>query len=88
MKKSTHTKEYRRLREILVDARNHADLSQRGLAAILRVTPSWVAKVESGERRIDVIEMCWYLKACGNDPAEVVPGIVAQLATAQQERLK
>lgn len=68
MKKSTHTREYRALRAELHDARAKAGLSQRDLAARLGVAHSWVAKVESGERRIDLVEFCWFMAACDADP--------------------
>ena len=71
MEKSTHTTEYIALRAELLAARKNAALSQRDLAAVLKVPHSWVAKVESGERRIDFVEFCWFLSACGLDPIAV-----------------
>jgi transcriptional regulator with XRE-family HTH domain len=71
MEKSTHTAEYLALRAELRAAREAAALSQRALAQRLRVPHSWVAKVESGERRIDVVELSWFLAACGSDPVSV-----------------
>lgn len=71
MLKSTHTPEYAALRAELRAAREAAELSQRELAAKLRVPHSWVAKVESGERRIDLIEFFWLLAACGSDPIPI-----------------
>ena len=67
MRKSTHTPEYTALRAQLYKARADAGLSLRDLAARLRVPHSWIAKVESGERRIDLIEYCWVMAACGAD---------------------
>ena len=77
MKKSIHTSEYVALCEELRAARNGAGLSQRALAARLKVSPSWVAKVETGERRIDLVEFRWFLAACGGD-AEAVFGRVGR----------
>lgn len=65
MRKSTHTAEYAALRARLVAIRAAARLSQRDLAQRLQVPHSWVAKVESGERRIDVIEFGWFCAGCG-----------------------
>jgi len=67
MEKSTHSAEYAALRAELKRAREGASLSQRDLAQRLSVPHSWVAKVESGERRIDVVEFAWFLAACGAD---------------------
>jgi transcriptional regulator with XRE-family HTH domain len=70
MQKSTHSTEYRLLRSELRQARASAGLSQRDLSERLKVPHSWVAKVESGERRIDLVEFCWFLSACGVDSLE------------------
>ena len=72
MQKSTHSPEYRALRAELVRLREAAGLSQRDLAAELDVPPSWVAKVEGGERRIDLVEFCWFVKACKAEPPTVL----------------
>jgi transcriptional regulator with XRE-family HTH domain len=71
MEKSTHTREYAALRAELRSAREKASLSQRALAARLKVPHSWVAKVEAGERRIDLVEFCWFVAACGGDPVGI-----------------
>jgi transcriptional regulator with XRE-family HTH domain len=76
MEKSTHTSEYRSLCGTLRHARQAADLSQRDLADRLKVTHSWVAKVETGERRIDLVEFYWFLSACGVDPATAIPELL------------
>lgn len=81
MEKSTHTTEYAALRAELLAARNNAALSQRDLAAILHVPHSWVAKVESGERRIDLVEFCWFLSACKLDPLVVTERLTRKWRT-------
>jgi len=75
MEKSTHTKEYALVRTELKAAREAAQLSQRALAARLGTPHSWVAKVEAGKRRIDIVELCWILAACEKQ----VPRALAQL---------
>lgn len=79
MKKSIHTPEYDMLRAELARIRTAANLSQRQLAQRLKVPHSWVAKVESGERRIDVVELCWVLGACGLNPASSLEAIGKRL---------
>ena len=64
MLKSTHTEAYVVLRARLAAMRANAGLSQRELAAKLDVPHSWIAKVESGERRIDLIEFSLFCEAC------------------------
>jgi transcriptional regulator with XRE-family HTH domain len=80
MKKSVHTPEYASLRAELRASRTRAGLSQRDLAARLKVPHSWVAKVESGERRIDLVEFCWFVAACGGDPVAFTKSIVHRLS--------
>jgi transcriptional regulator with XRE-family HTH domain len=79
MQKSVHTPEYRLLRARLRETRENAGLSQRELAARLRVPPSWVAKVEAGERRIDFVEFCWFAAACEADAAKLAAEVIAAL---------
>ena len=76
MEKSVHTTAYADLRAALRSLRETAELSQRDLAGKLSVPHSWVAKVESGERRIDFIELCWVIEACGKNPVELLPTLV------------
>jgi transcriptional regulator with XRE-family HTH domain len=83
MEKSTHTTEYRALRAELLTARKNASLSQRDLAAILKVPHSWVAKVETGERRIDLLEFCWFISACGQDPLPSVERLIQKWGKAR-----
>ena len=69
IRKSTYSGEYACLRKRLAAIRTNAGLTQRHLAKLLNVPHSWVAKVESGERRIDLVEFAWFCSACGNSPA-------------------
>lgn len=60
----------------LVQARKDAGLSQAALAVRLRCQQSLIARIENGERRIDVVEFVVLTRATGADPAEVL-GVVA-----------
>jgi transcriptional regulator with XRE-family HTH domain len=80
MEKSTFTPAYSVLRAELVRIRQNAGFSQRELATHLKVAHSWVAKVESGERRLDFIEMCWFFSACGVEPLPVLKRVLKSLA--------
>jgi transcriptional regulator with XRE-family HTH domain len=64
----------------LRDLRAAAELSQRELAARLKVPHSWIAKVESGERRIDFVELYWYAVACGAEPRVTLGKLLEQFA--------
>ena len=50
--------------------RQEASLTQRQLAAKLRVSHVFVHKSEVGERRVDVAEFLDWCVACGKDPDE------------------
>jgi transcriptional regulator with XRE-family HTH domain len=86
MEKSTHTSDYAALRTELRASRASAGLSQRSLAARLKVPHSWIAKVESGERRIDLVEFCWFISACGNDPIPISERLLRQIVARRGRR--
>ncbi|MDE2489271.1 MAG: helix-turn-helix transcriptional regulator [Elusimicrobia bacterium] len=57
MGKSVHSKEYQALLSKLKRARLAAGLTQEEVAQRLRQPQSYVSKVESGERRLDAVEL-------------------------------
>jgi transcriptional regulator with XRE-family HTH domain len=70
--KTLHTERHRKLRELLVAQRKAAGLTQIVLARRLGKPPSYVAKYELGERRLDVLEFLDIAAAIGFDPGEVI----------------
>lgn len=54
---SFHSERYRRFRRKLQDARLEAKLTQRQVAQKLKKPHTYPAKIESGERRVDFIEL-------------------------------
>ena len=56
---------YQRLCQALKDARVNAELRQIDIAAILDKPQSYIAKVESGERKLDFIETLDYCAVLG-----------------------
>lgn len=62
VKKSTHTLRYRIFRQKLVKARKEADLTQAEAAAKLDEHQSFVSKSESGERRVDIVELAEFAR--------------------------
>ena len=63
---------YFRLREVLAEKRQAAGLSQTDLAAKLDKPQSYVSKVESGERGLDVVEFVEWVRAIDADPARIL----------------
>ena len=70
MLKSIYTEKNQFLLSWLVSKRNEAKLSQRQLAEKLDIHHSIVGKIETGERRLDVVEYCTYCEALGSDPID------------------
>ncbi len=65
MEKSIYSEEYRRLCAILRELRQAGGLTQVQVAARLDVPQSFVSKYESGERRLDVVELGYVAQALG-----------------------
>ncbi len=65
MDKTQHTQRYGRLLAALRRARLDAGLSQGDVAARLGADASYVSKCESGERRLDVIELAEFCRIYG-----------------------
>lgn len=79
MPKSTFSDAYAVLLEVLVDARRGQRMTQSILATTLGKPQSFIAKIENGERRIDVIEFCAVVSALGLDPAVLFAKLQARL---------
>jgi transcriptional regulator with XRE-family HTH domain len=62
----------KKLAQMLVERRKTAGLRQVDLAEKLGEYQSWVTHLESGQRRIDVIELIELGKVLNFDPAELV----------------
>lgn len=76
MRKSVHSQAQKRFCAFLVKTRREAGMSQSQLAARLGRPQSFIAKVEGGERRVDVIEFLAIAKALGRDPIRLMKSIV------------
>jgi transcriptional regulator with XRE-family HTH domain len=57
MKKAIYSKEHKYLIKCLKKARQEAGLDQNRVAKLLKVTQSYISKVESGQRRIDIVQL-------------------------------
>ena len=57
MKKTIYSVEHRYMVERLKRARKEAGLGQEMVAKLLGVSQSYMSKVESGQRRIDLVQL-------------------------------
>lgn len=67
---SIYAREHVLLREWLTEKRKSAGLTQRELALKLNCVHSLIAKVENGERRLDVIEFIAFCNALEINPSD------------------
>jgi transcriptional regulator with XRE-family HTH domain len=67
------------MREMLVEARKKARLTQAEVSKRLGRSQSFVAKYEKGERRIDIVEFIYLSRALKIDPARFVGRLSAKI---------
>lgn len=57
VEKTIYTKEHQILIKKIVEARKDAKLNQKQAAELLEKTQSYISKIESGQRRIDIRQL-------------------------------
>lgn len=76
--KHLRSRAHRHLCAVLATARRDAGLTQRELATKLRRPRSYVANIEIGERRIDVLEFIELSKVLRIDPQKLFKRVLLQ----------
>jgi len=71
-------KQHKAVGDALATARERAGLTQQELAKRLRKPQSFVSNYESGQRRIDVLELIRIAHELGVDPAKVFVDVLAR----------
>jgi transcriptional regulator with XRE-family HTH domain len=69
-------REHKLVGAVLAQARERAGLTQVQLAKLLRKPQSFVSSYETGQRRIDVLEMLRIVEALKGNPQKVCSDIV------------
>lgn len=72
MSRTLRSARHETLIALLVEKRREAGLTQAQVARRLKRYQSYVATVESGQRRIDVVEFLDFAEAIGFDPREAI----------------
>ena len=62
MASTIYSKEHRNLVQRLKKARQEAGLDQTAVAKVLGVTQSHISKIESGQRRIDIVQLKLFVR--------------------------
>lgn len=84
MPKATHSARHARLIEILVQCRRDAGLTQAEVAGALGRHQPFIANIESGRRRIDVVELFDLADVIGLD----VEATIAELSMIKPDASK
>jgi transcriptional regulator with XRE-family HTH domain len=72
LRKSLGSARHRALVDLLIAKREAAGLTQADLATKLGEYQSFVARLESGQRRVDVVEFFELSEALGFDPVKAI----------------
>jgi len=67
MSKTIYSKEHKYIVKQLKRARKEANLSQGEVAKLLNKTQSYISKIESGQRKIDVVQLKEFAKIYKKD---------------------
>jgi transcriptional regulator with XRE-family HTH domain len=74
--KTIYSERDKRLRELLKSQRKAAGLTQTVVADRLGKPPSYVAKYEGGDRRLDIVEFLDVAAAIGFDPCRLIRSLL------------
>lgn len=72
---SVYSEEYQRVITALKNARKARGITQAQLAEALGKPQSFIAKVENGERRLDVVEFVHLARLVGVEVGEILSGV-------------
>lgn len=75
MTKTLHSARHRRLLELLIEQRKAAGLTQANVAKALNRHQPHIANIESGERRVDVVEFLELAQVIGFEPNAILNAV-------------
>ena len=71
------------LRQKIIEIRTTAGYSQRELAKRMGREHSFIARIELGERRVDIVEFYHLCKACNIAPKKAAVDLIGKFLTAE-----
>ncbi|MFB6451239.1 helix-turn-helix domain-containing protein [Bradyrhizobium tunisiense] len=77
MSRTLQSTRHEALRLFLIEKRKKAGLTQTEVASKLKRYQSFVASVETGQRKLDVVQLIAFAEAIGFDPREAIKRMVA-----------
>jgi transcriptional regulator with XRE-family HTH domain len=77
--------EYDTLPQTLREYRRRAGLSQKQLARRMNRSATHIQKLETRQRRVEIVEFCRFIWAVGGDPLEVFHTFAGQIAETNAE---
>jgi transcriptional regulator with XRE-family HTH domain len=86
--KTTRHPVYEALLSKLIGRRKELGWTQAELARLLGRRQPYVAKIEGGEQRVDLLEFFYWAKALKLEPSEVAKGLYADLEAFAPRRRK
>ena len=76
MSKQLRSSRHKSLLRVLTEAREQAGITQRALAEKLNRPHSFIGKIESGERQLNVLEFCELAEALNIDPTSLLRRVI------------
>jgi transcriptional regulator with XRE-family HTH domain len=86
MVESMFTPAHSVLAAAVAELRKRAGLTQRQLADLLRREQSYIGRIETGQRRVDLVEWVALCQACGADPEREIARLVKHINTLVPQR--
>ncbi|MFK4488496.1 transcriptional regulator with XRE-family HTH domain [Bradyrhizobium sp. USDA 336] len=77
MSRTLQSTRHEALRLFLIEKRKKAGLTQTEVAAKLKRYQSFVASVETGQRKLDVVQLIAFAEAIGFDPRDAIKRMMA-----------
>ena len=79
MSESLWTSGYDAVIAAVVAMREEAGLTQRQLAEKIGREQSFIGRIETRQRRIDLVEFCWWARYCGLDAEEELAKVTKEI---------